>query len=62
MDSEFNSLYLKNHFSGFTEIGIDPGLFSVPKSHLQAEQSLDYFVRLTHYLTFPFVLFISSFK
>lgn len=37
LDSVFNSLYLKNQFSGFTEIGTDPGL-NVPKSHLQAEQ------------------------
>lgn len=34
LDSVFNTLYLKNHFSGFTEIGIDPGLLNVPKSHL----------------------------
>lgn len=34
LDSVFNTLYLKNQFSGFTEIGIDPGLLNVPKSHL----------------------------
>lgn len=32
--SLFNALCLKNQSSGFTEIGIDSGLLSVPKSHL----------------------------